>query len=387
MQNAGPLSSCSRESWTKRFRPADHHIETWRACSAASTASDLKNSLKSHEKPWDNNIRTSGGFYGLQTSSSSKVPDFDHGHGQVLHRYRATDYDDNGNSQENVVSASMASLNAGATVWPAAYRSIGGSGFSQGFSIKATESEVAEAEMARLLNARNADVRPREFNFQAVSAGSLPADYGLKMEEIARSNDLSVQTASAKLSLQRSNLISFSAAAKDVVKDSAALASGDDPCHSFPRRTDKCEESAAADHKRTNSALEDGEQAGPSKRTRTSDAPSKLKVQVRKENLGERITALQQLVSPFGKTDTASVLLEAIGYIKFLQDQVQVLSTPYLKGFPASQTQDGRAGNAAAVSSLRGRGLCLMPISSMQLMANDNGADYWASGIGGGSRF
>ncbi|KAG2626556.1 hypothetical protein PVAP13_3KG368500 [Panicum virgatum] len=33
---------------------------------------------------------------------------------------------------------------------------------------------------------------------------------------------------------------------------------------------------------------------------------------VRKEKLGDRITALQQLVSPFGKTDTASVLHEAI---------------------------------------------------------------------------
>ncbi|CAL9751798.1 unnamed protein product, partial [Musa acuminata subsp. burmannicoides] len=36
---------------------------------------------------------------------------------------------------------------------------------------------------------------------------------------------------------------------------------------------------------------------------------------VRKQKLGERITALHQIVSPFGKTDTASVLLEAIGYI------------------------------------------------------------------------
>jgi hypothetical protein len=84
--------------------------------------------------------------------------------------------------------------------------------------------------------------------------------------------------------------------------------------------------------------------------------------QVRKEKLGDRITALQQLVSPFGKvsfwifllfsnstltiaslcfvirlkahpmvmysylfqTDTASVLHEAIEYIKFLHDQATV---------------------------------------------------------------
>ncbi|RWW64898.1 hypothetical protein BHE74_00027831 [Ensete ventricosum] len=61
---------------------------------------------------------------------------------------------------------------------------------------------------------------------------------------------------------------------------------------------------------------------------------------VRKEKLGDRITALQQLVSPFGKTDTASVLHEAIEYIKFLHDQVGVLSTPYLKnGHPMQQQQ------------------------------------------------
>nr|GMC89885.1 transcription factor bHLH112-like [Ipomoea batatas] len=50
-------------------------------------------------------------------------------------------------------------------------------------------------------------------------------------------------------------------------------------------------------------------------------------MQVRKEKLGDRVTALQQLVSPFGKTDTASVLHEAIEYIKFLHDQVNVCST------------------------------------------------------------
>lgn len=78
-----------------------------------------------------------------------------------------------------------------------------------------------------------------------------------------------------------------------------------------------------------------------------------------KVKLGDRITALQQIVSPFGKveidfcfiqfsvnffnfifrllstiidnnynsyfqTDTASVLTETIGYIKFLQEQIQV---------------------------------------------------------------
>ncbi|KAM1054494.1 hypothetical protein ACFX2I_001835 [Malus domestica] len=59
----------------------------------------------------------------------------------------------------------------------------------------------------------------------------------------------------------------------------------------------------------------------------------------RKEKLGERIVALQQLVSPFGKTDTASVLLEAMEYIRFLHEQVKVLSAPYLQGTPTANTQ------------------------------------------------
>nr|XP_019709640.1 transcription factor bHLH112-like isoform X1 [Elaeis guineensis] len=52
---------------------------------------------------------------------------------------------------------------------------------------------------------------------------------------------------------------------------------------------------------------------------------------VRKEKLGDRFAALQQLVSPFGKTDTASVLLDAIEYIKCLHEQLTVLCSPYVK--------------------------------------------------------
>ncbi|KAJ1281864.1 hypothetical protein BS78_03G006100 [Paspalum vaginatum] len=60
----------------------------------------------------------------------------------------------------------------------------------------------------------------------------------------------------------------------------------------------------------------------------SSSAQSTLKV--RKERLGDRITALHQIVSPFGKTDTASVLQETIGYIRFLLTQIEALSFPYL---------------------------------------------------------
>ncbi|MED6203718.1 hypothetical protein PIB30_001958 [Stylosanthes scabra] len=113
----------------------------------------------------------------------------------------------------------------------------------------------------------------------------------------------------------------------------------------------------------------------------TSTASS-TKVQAPKVKLGDKITALQQIVSPFGKTDTASVLFEAIGYIKFLQEQVQLLSNPYLKSNSHKdpwgsldrkdhQKEDGKL-------DLRSRGLCLVPTSCTALVYRENsGPDYW----------
>ncbi|EEC74976.1 hypothetical protein OsI_11012 [Oryza sativa Indica Group] len=49
----------------------------------------------------------------------------------------------------------------------------------------------------------------------------------------------------------------------------------------------------------------------------------------RSQKLGDRITALQQLVSPYGKTDTASVLHEAAACIRQLHQQIQILTAPY----------------------------------------------------------
>ncbi|XP_039033143.1 transcription factor bHLH153-like isoform X1 [Hibiscus syriacus] len=59
----------------------------------------------------------------------------------------------------------------------------------------------------------------------------------------------------------------------------------------------------------------------------------------KKDKVGERIVTLQQLVSPYGKTDTASVLLEAMEYIRFLHEQVKVLSAPYLQTGPINNMQ------------------------------------------------
>ncbi|XP_065880549.1 transcription factor bHLH110 isoform X2 [Euphorbia lathyris] len=105
---------------------------------------------------------------------------------------------------------------------------------------------------------------------------------------------------------------------------------------------------------------------------------------VRKEKLGDRIAALQQLVAPFGKTDTASVLMEAIGYIKFLQNQVETLSVPYMKSSRnkssrTTQTFQVEEGNEERKKDLRSRGLCLVPLSCMSYVTGDGGG-----GSGGG---
>ncbi|KAI7738180.1 hypothetical protein M8C21_007563, partial [Ambrosia artemisiifolia] len=118
------------------------------------------------------------------------------------------------------------------------------------------------------------------------------------------------------------------------------------------------------------------------------DTPSPLPTfKVRKEKLGDRVTALQQLVSPFGKTDTASVLHEAIEYIKLLHDQVNVLSTPYMKNGATMQMQqinDQIKDNpdGAKQQDLRSRGLCLVPVSSTFPVATETAPEYWTSSYG-----
>ncbi|PIN12246.1 hypothetical protein CDL12_15148 [Handroanthus impetiginosus] len=154
---------------------------------------------------------------------------------------------------------------------------------------------------------------------------------------------------------------------------------------------------------------------GVTKKARVQQSSAQPALKVRKEKLGDRITALHQLVSPFGKTDTASVLSEAIGYIRFLQGQIEALSSPYMRNGSTVHQQhsvqernclfseesgqflnhdhmgmEGRApskqdSQSRGVKDLRSRGLCLVPISCTQNVGNDNGADYWApAALGGG---
>ncbi|PON46908.1 Myc-type, basic helix-loop-helix (bHLH) domain containing protein [Parasponia andersonii] len=120
-----------------------------------------------------------------------------------------------------------------------------------------------------------------------------------------------------------------------------------------------------------------------SKRARVQPPSSQPPLKVRKEKLGDRITALHQLVSPFGKTDTASVLLEAIGYVRFLQSQIEALSSPYLGHASKNmrnkqQYVDGQGDDHEKPKDLKSRGLCLVPVSCTQHVGSDNGADYWA---------
>nr|QDL88394.1 transcription factor bHLH112-like isoform X4 [Cymbidium ensifolium] len=114
------------------------------------------------------------------------------------------------------------------------------------------------------------------------------------------------------------------------------------------------------------------------------ETPAPFKV--RKEKLGDRITALQQLVSPFGKTDTASVLHEAIVYIKFLHDQVSALSTPYLMNAQPMEHQKNSGKSKKreeARQDLRSRGLCLVPIASTYTVTSEASPDLWTPTFGG----
>ncbi|OIW10004.1 hypothetical protein TanjilG_32744 [Lupinus angustifolius] len=153
---------------------------------------------------------------------------------------------------------------------------------------------------------------------------------------------------------------------------------------------------------------------GALKKARVEPSTTQSTFKVRKEKLGDRITALHQIVSPFGKTDTASVLLEAIGYIRFLQSQIEALSLPYFGNgsgnmrhqqqpvqgeknclFPEDPGQllnENCLKRKAPINQdsqeepkdLKSRGLCLVPVSYTLQVGSDNGADYWAPAFGGG---
>ncbi|KAI3965263.1 hypothetical protein MKX01_034750 [Papaver californicum] len=86
----------------------------------------------------------------------------------------------------------------------------------------------------------------------------------------------------------------------------------------------------------------------------------------RSQKIGDRITTLQKLVSPFGKTDTASVLKEASARIKILHNQIQMLTNPYFR--PDNfrhyhHKHDLQDDTGEIKNGLQKRGLCLVPVS------------------------
>ncbi|KAK4804670.1 hypothetical protein SAY86_004487 [Trapa natans] len=145
-------------------------------------------------------------------------------------------------------------------------------------------------------------------------------------------------------------------------------------------------------------AKKTGGEVGNNKRPRNESAQSPLPpFKVKKEKMGDRITALQQLVSPFGKTDTASVLSETIVYIKFLHEQVSVLSTPYMKTGATQQphhhhhhhhqhqnAEKPKLDAEGPRQDLRSRGLCLVPFASIfPMTSHDTSHDFWNPTFGG----
>ncbi|KAK1651133.1 hypothetical protein QYE76_068938 [Lolium multiflorum] len=104
---------------------------------------------------------------------------------------------------------------------------------------------------------------------------------------------------------------------------------------------------------------------GPQRRLQGSAKPRNQAAKApckRSQKLGDKITALQQLVSPYGKTDTASVLHEAAACIRSLHEQIQILAAP-LPGASCSSPSSQDTGEEPA-TSLRRQGLCVAPLSA-----------------------
>ncbi|CAK9312677.1 unnamed protein product [Citrullus colocynthis] len=112
------------------------------------------------------------------------------------------------------------------------------------------------------------------------------------------------------------------------------------------------------------------------KKTRVEPRATCPPLKIRKEKLGDRIAALQQLVAPFGKTDTASVLMEAISYINFLQNQVEMLSHSYMKSCRSKNykttCRDELNEDKKQESDLKAKGLCLVPLACISYLPEDS---------------
>ncbi|XP_054810271.1 transcription factor bHLH123 [Prosopis cineraria] len=130
---------------------------------------------------------------------------------------------------------------------------------------------------------------------------------------------------------------------------------------------------------------DDSSEAILKKPKQETSTASSTKVQAPKVKLGDKITTLQQIVSPFGKvttycTNTILFFFSFFFFILFLQEQVQLLSNSYMKTNPNKETWGSmeRKDEIEMKGELRSRGLCLVPISWTPQAYRDNTApDYW----------
>ncbi|XP_020579993.1 transcription factor bHLH113-like isoform X2 [Phalaenopsis equestris] len=117
-----------------------------------------------------------------------------------------------------------------------------------------------------------------------------------------------------------------------------------------------------------------------SKKAKKERFGSKGTIKARKERLGDKIAALQQLVSPFGKPLFFMKLWLISGSFTNRFRFWQVLSSPYLRQrLPTSASLQGStAEGEIRLGDLQSRGLCLVPLTCTMHVPNSNGADLWA---------
>ncbi|XBI93867.1 hypothetical protein VPH35_030623 [Triticum aestivum] len=146
------------------------------------------------------------------------------------------------------------------------------------------------------------------------------------------------------------------------------------PSHNHEARTGTGQSGAAGDPKKRKSEEKLAGNGKRSKKDTSSRSPPKAEVPDMKLGERDKIIALQQIISPYGKTDRASVLYETIKHIEYLHEQIQLLSEPYMK----NSTNEVPFQWGGKEEDLRGRGLCLVPVSCTPQVFQDNSLpDCW----------